>query len=57
MEKLKLELDELAVESFRTAEAEPARGTVNAHATQLKTCAATCHCTSVDIGCFCTEQC
>jgi hypothetical protein len=57
MEKLKLELDELAVESFRTAETEAPRGTVNAHSTLVKTCAATCHCTSVDIGCFCTEQC
>ena len=57
MVKLTLNVDELRVESFRTAEIEPARGTVNAHATQVKTCANTCHCTSVDIGCFCTEQC
>jgi hypothetical protein len=57
MEKLRLDLDELAVESFRTADTNAARGTVVAHATQVKTCAATCHCTSVDIGCFCTEQC
>ena len=58
MQKLMLEVDGLRVESFATATVPALRGTVEANAvTQIKTCAATCHCTSVDIGCWCTEQC
>jgi hypothetical protein len=57
MRKLTLDVDALSVESFATARLPEPRGTVLGRATQLKTCANTCHCTSVDIGCWCTEQC
>jgi hypothetical protein len=57
MQKLTLDVDALRVESFATARLSEPRGTVHGQATQLKTCAATCHCTSVNIGCWCTEQC
>ena len=58
MKKLALDTDMLRVESFPTANVPTERGTVEAHAvTQIKTCANTCHCTSVNIGCWCTEQC
>lgn len=52
MEKIRLDLDELAVESFSTdGEPEAERGTVKAHgATGL--CG-----TSVKVGCWCTEAC
>ncbi|HET6233056.1 MAG TPA: hypothetical protein VFE05_23465 [Longimicrobiaceae bacterium] len=55
--KLKLDAESLDVESFRTAEHDGLRGTVVGQATLVKTCAASCHCTSVDIGCWCTEAC
>jgi hypothetical protein len=61
MQKLTLDVDGLCVESFATARVPEPRGTVHGQATQaptcVKTCAATCHCTSVDIGCWCTEAC
>jgi len=59
MKKLVLDADELRVDSFPTDEVSGLRGTVAANEgpTQLKTCANTCHCTSVDIGCWCTEAC
>jgi hypothetical protein len=57
MQKLTLDVDGLRVETFATARLPEPRGTVLGQATQLKTCAATCHCTSVDIGCWCTEAC
>ena len=51
MEKIRLEIDELRVESFRTEAARPERGTVQAHE-------ATGICgTSVKVGCWCTEAC
>jgi hypothetical protein len=39
MKKVKLELDELAVESFATAEPETERGTVRGHETVHYSCA------------------
>jgi hypothetical protein len=57
MKKLTLDVDGLRIESFPTERVPEPLGTVHAHATQLKTCANTCHCTSVNIGCWCTEQC
>lgn len=58
MKKLVLDMDELRVDSFPTSRETEQAGTVVAHGpTQLKTCAASCHCTSVDIGCWCTEAC
>ena len=61
MRKLTLDVDGLRVESFATARVPEQRATVHGQATRaptcVKTCAATCHCTSVDIGCWCTEAC
>jgi len=51
MEKIRLDLDELDVESFATEGAmETERGTVHGAATGL--CG-----TSVKVGCWCTEAC
>jgi hypothetical protein len=59
MNKLTLNLDELRVDSFSTERTEAYRGTVAANrATNgTNTCFCTTYCTSVEIGCFCTEQC
>jgi hypothetical protein len=47
MRKLRLDLDVLTVESFDPqAEREPARGTVQANATGVYSCAYTCRCPS-----------
>ncbi|HKP77125.1 MAG TPA: hypothetical protein VJT67_16455 [Longimicrobiaceae bacterium] len=58
MKKLVLDADALRVDSFPTSQVTEQAGTVAAfEGTQVKTCANTCHCTSVDIGCWCTEAC
>jgi len=62
MKKLTLDCDALRVEGFTTSEVPEPRGTVQANATGATcitkvTCGNTCHCTSVDIGCWCTEAC
>jgi hypothetical protein len=56
--KLTLDLDALAVATFRTDEAAPARGTVNANGyqpcpwSQITSCPATVHtCASFDRSC------
>ena len=38
MRKIRLELESLEVETFSTAEAQPPRGTVRGHWSQLGTC-------------------
>ena len=52
MEKLRLDLDELAVDSFETSREAAARGTVNAHAAYTNT-RPTCvyHCTYLGPTC------
>ncbi|HEX8905164.1 MAG TPA: hypothetical protein VF771_10005 [Longimicrobiaceae bacterium] len=58
MDKLKLNLDTLRVDTFATSREGAERGTVNAHMTNgTNTCFCTGNCTSVNVGCFCTEQC
>lgn len=42
MDKLKLDLDTLDVQSFETAETEGERGTVAAHAAKTPLCSAEC---------------
>lgn len=55
MNKLKLEMDDLRVDSFPT-DARPApRGTVDAN--MVSTGKNTCYCSSLNIGCWCTEAC
>jgi hypothetical protein len=55
MKKLELNVDTLQVDSFPT-DARPAeRGTVDAYA--VSTGKNTCYCTSMNIGCWCTEAC
>lgn len=63
MKKVKLELDELNVESFPTGTPEPAgEGTVQgrAAATRASACASACatcaNCSSYPYVCFCTEN-
>lgn len=57
MDKLKLSLDELCVETFRTDAAETARGTVNGQMVTVNTGCSTCQCGSTRVGyCFCTEN-
>lgn len=54
MNKLSLDADALRVESFSTAARPQERGTVNAQeATHGEN---TCYCTSINIGCFCSER-
>jgi hypothetical protein len=56
MKKLGLKVETLRVETFATARQPAERGTVHAHATHgTNTCYCTGGCTSVNIGCFCTE--
>ncbi|HEX8905163.1 MAG TPA: hypothetical protein VF771_10000 [Longimicrobiaceae bacterium] len=56
MKKLKLNVDALRVDAFATSEEAGERGTVQAHMTNGgNTCYCTGDCTSVNIGCFCTE--
>ncbi|HET7462209.1 MAG TPA: hypothetical protein VFJ82_13215 [Longimicrobium sp.] len=53
MHKLKLSLDELSVETFRTEAPEAARGTVNG---QMRTINSGCVQDTTRVGnCFCTE--
>jgi hypothetical protein len=55
MNKLKLEIFDLRVDSFPT-DARPAeRGTVDAF--MVSTGKNTCYCSSLNIGCWCTEAC
>ena len=57
MEKLKLSLDQLHVESFRTRADDEERGTVNGQMVTLNTGCNTCQCGSTRVGnCFCTEN-
>jgi hypothetical protein len=55
MEKIRLELEALQVETFETAERSTGRGTVDAHqiGTQVGGCTAT---TCPPNHCFCTEN-
>jgi hypothetical protein len=57
MKKLELNVDPLSVDSFPTAtDARPAeRGTVDAF--MVSTGKNTCYCSSLNIGCWCTEAC
>ncbi|HET6762606.1 MAG TPA: hypothetical protein VFH27_03015 [Longimicrobiaceae bacterium] len=55
--KVKLDVDGLLVETFATNETREDAGTVVGYASMIKTCAVSCYCTSVNIGCWCTEQC
>jgi hypothetical protein len=53
MSKLKLDLNELRIESFETKDAEEARGTVQAHASAIMTCPSTCaSCVTCYATCF-----
>jgi hypothetical protein len=54
MNKLALNTDDLRVDSFPTARQGAERGTVNANVVSQG--ANTCYCTSVNIGCFCSER-
>ncbi|HET7230372.1 MAG TPA: hypothetical protein VFJ16_10250 [Longimicrobium sp.] len=54
MNKLALNTDDLRVDSFPTAREPAGRGTVNAHVVSQG--ADTCNCTSVNIGCWCSER-
>ena len=54
MNKLSLDAESLRVESFSTAGEPTERGTVNAN--EVSQGANTCYCTSVNIGCFCSER-
>lgn len=54
MNKLALNADDLRVDSFPTAAQPAERGTVDAH--MATNGANTCYCTSVNIGCWCTER-
>ena len=56
MDKLRLSMDELRVESFRTEAPAEAAGTVNGNAITLGTGCNTCNCTSMPNACFCTEN-
>ncbi|HEU4456989.1 MAG TPA: hypothetical protein VFR81_28225 [Longimicrobium sp.] len=68
MKKLRLELDELAVETFDTQAAPALEGTVHGYFTQVGTCSF-CHATCIETGCdtcdnsldyctcACTEDC
>ncbi|HYH83456.1 MAG TPA: hypothetical protein VEX86_26915 [Longimicrobium sp.] len=56
MNKLRLSLDELSVESFRTHAGEEAPGTVNGHVLTFATNCNTCYCSSRVNACFCTEH-
>ncbi len=51
MKKLKLNLDDLKIESFETTPELTGRGTINGHAS------ASCGCTNTDITQECTEAC
>lgn len=57
MDKLKLSLDELRVETFRTEANDAERGTVNGNMVSFggSNCD-TCKCTSRVGACFCTEN-
>jgi len=55
MNKLRLAVDELRVESFAAEGDRPARGTVNGFAITLATGCSTCACSSAGANCFCTE--
>jgi len=59
MKKLGLNVDSLRVDSFHTDARATERGTVDAFmvSTGKNTCFCTSPCTSVNVGCFCTEQC
>ncbi|HYH83455.1 MAG TPA: hypothetical protein VEX86_26910 [Longimicrobium sp.] len=54
MNKVSLNIDDLHVDSFATARQPAERGTVNAR--EVSQGAETCHCTSVNIGCWCSER-
>jgi len=54
MNKLSLNAEALRVESFATARQPAERGTVNAHVVSQG--AESCYCTSVNIGCWCSER-
>jgi hypothetical protein len=54
MKKLSLDAESLRVESFSTAGEPTERGTVNAR--EWSRGVDTCYCTSVNIGCWCTED-
>jgi hypothetical protein len=56
MDKLRLSLGELRVETFRTDTEAAACGTVNANAITFNTGCNTCYCTSRINACFCTEN-
>lgn len=56
MNKLRLSLDELAVESFSTSQLAPPRGTVGAHSEVTYTYAGSDECYSHDDTCSCYES-
>ena len=63
MKKLKLTVEALRVESFRTDNAQVARGPVNGQAlsagTLCQSCGSNCNscgCSSIGAACFCTEN-
>jgi len=64
MKKLRLELDELAVETFDTSVTDALEGTVHGHFTNFASCSF-CHATCIETGCdtcdnsldYCTCNC
>jgi len=56
MDKLRLSIGELRVETFRTATPAETRGTVNAQGVTLGTGCNSRNCTSAVNACFCTES-
>ena len=54
MKKLALNAENLRVDSFPTSSERAEGGTVNAH--EVSQGADTCYCTSVNIGCWCSER-
>ena len=60
MNKLALNADDLRVDSFPTADEPAERGTVNARISPVEVEVSqgdeSCYCTSVNIGCWCSER-
>lgn len=60
MKKLALNAEDLRVDSFPTARQPAERGTVNARVFPVEEVVSqggdSCYCTSVNIGCWCSER-
>lgn len=56
MNKLRLSVDDLRVETFATDAVRAGRGTVDAHMITYASGCNTCQCSSRPAACFCTEN-